>query len=408
MSTDSTSPLEEVASCQFIREQADRAKRFNHAEPGTLVMFRLVKSWIKKKVRTVMGTGEAVDELRGFRDQLKGAETVLGERLGAIETSLAQCMGALETVLLDRLGALETVLRECGPSAAHGGLPAESLQQLGSKGLFIHGCARSGTTILTKSLNASPDILLLEEPNFFQNQHWRDFATLFNRMHEAIGNSRYKGTYIPPPIGPEAGPLEMLWRLSAECRYVGGKVAIGPHDYPAGWQRMYLDFDTRYFSRSHRLLLVRRPAESIWSMHKMFPDRAICLMFSTWLNSLAVSLDFYRTCGNSRWVFFEDLGPPLIGRLAQLLDVPIPVARGTFSPTHIHSHLCDATLPAPLAPYAGLCGNCHALYEQLRGAISSDTMAYDGATNEWEFFDAMRRRIQQLLDRLAEPPQNGH
>ncbi len=119
--------------------------------------------------------------------------------------------------------------------------------ELEKQGLFIFGSARSGTTISTKCCNRAAEVYLLEEPNFHLHEHLKDFTAFFNSMHPAMGNCRYKGTYVPPPIDPEEGCLRLLCRLGKLYRYAGEKAAIGPHEYPPNYKQIYLDFHAKYF-----------------------------------------------------------------------------------------------------------------------------------------------------------------
>ncbi|HVX12978.1 MAG TPA: sulfotransferase [Pirellulales bacterium] len=280
------------------------------------------------------------------------------------------------------------------------GLGAESLRALEEQGLFILGAARSGTTILTRSLNRAPEILVLEEPESFLCQGIGDFSTYFNNKHTAMRNRCMKGTYLAPPHSPDSGPLATFSRLGRDYRYVGEKSAIGPHDYPVAWQRQYLDFHARYFFRSHYIYIMRTPVESIWSMHKMFPERPMPMLFEAWLRTLALSLDAYHVFPNSRAVFFDNLGSSTIERLGTWLEMSIPFLPGTFGQRYVQSAVSADQIPEALRPYAKLCQECTDLYRDLRDCFSRDELVYCGSATEWQYFTMKLHYIEDLLTRL--------
>jgi hypothetical protein len=288
------------------------------------------------------------------------------------------------------------------PACGHpSGLTADELAGLGSRGLFILGCARSGTSILCKCLNRSREVFMLEEASFYLSEHITDFTEHFNRMHREMGNYRYKGTYMPPAALAEAGPLATLARLSRDYRFVGEKVAIGPHDYPTDWARRFLDFQSRYFHASKYLLILRTPAESIWSMHKMFPDRPLARLFEVWLRTVDLSIEVYRNFHDVRMLFFERLSAQAIERLAEFLGVALTVPAEMFSDLYVRSHLNDGELPEPLSQQADACGECMAIYRELRDHTSAETHVYAAPDNELEFFNGLQRRIAHTLERLT-------
>ena len=286
---------------------------------------------------------------------------------------------------------------EPASNGSTGGVDRQTLGRLERQLLFVVGCARSGTTALTRALNRSPELLLLEEPNFFANSGVADFAAFFNRMHRDWGTPRMKGTYVRPPVEPEVGPLPMLVRLAEEYRYVGGKIAFGPSDDGYNWPEAFIEYHAKYFFHARRLVIVRRPAESIWSMHKMFPDRRLPLLFATWLRSAATCIDAYRVFPGVRWMFFEDLGEEAIGRFAATIPLEIAVPPGMLSRSYVGSNVGEGELPPPLAPFAALCSGCTEIYRELRDNFCRERLLYNGPRAEWDFFDGLLGRISSLL-----------
>lgn len=281
------------------------------------------------------------------------------------------------------------------------GVTTEALRRLERQMLFVIGCARSGTTALARALNRSPELLLLEEPNFFANCGQRDFATFFNEMHRTWGSARMKGTYVRPPLEPEIGPLPLLVRLAQEYRYVGGKLAFGPADEGYNWPEAFFLFHAKYFFHARRLLITRRPTESIWSMHKMFPDRRLPQLFATWLKSAAACIECYRVFPRVKWMFFEDLCAAAVEKFAATIPLEIDVPPSMLARSYVGSNVAEGELPPPLAPYAEWCAACSEIYQSLRENFCRESLLYCGSRSEWDFFDDVQKRIGELTAEAA-------
>lgn len=289
--------------------------------------------------------------------------------------------------------------------ASHDGLPPgftpKMLRRLQRQSLFVAGCARSGTTALTRALNRSPELLLLEEPNLFANYGVRDFTTFFNQMHRSWGTARMKGVYVPPPLEPEIGPLPLLARLAREYRYVGGKVAFGPVDNGYNWPEAFFAYHAKHFFYARRLLITRRPAESIWSMQKMFSDRRLPVLFETWLRSAAVCIECYRVFPEVKWMFFEDLCAEAVEKFAATIPLELKVPPSMLAQSYHASKVGDGEWPPPLAPYADWCAACNDIYRELRDNFCRETLRYIGSRSEWDFFDGVQKRIAELTAEAA-------
>jgi hypothetical protein len=388
-----------------------------------------LKTWLSDKLQRLLGVKRVETQLVQICQHLQLTASAAGECQRAASEGLISVAKAIQADLakIEQLAEaaycqqrlLEPISTEAavtGQSVAPARMATvghatfanlEELKRLESQGLFILGCARSGTTILARSLNRSPDVLLLEEPNFFLLEQVTEFVSFFNRLHASLGNRCMKGTYLPPPRSCDGGPIASLLRLAGDYRYVGEKVAVGPHDYPANWSRRFLDFHGKYFLRAKYLHIVRTPAESIWSMHKMFPERPISRLFETWLRTIALSLDAYHVFPNSKVLFFEDVDQSLIERLGKWLGLPVPSLPGTFGRKYIYSALSPGEVPEPLLPFADRCRECTAIYRELRVSFSRDEFVYCGSTTEWAHFDALLRRIDKMIDDLAVVESSG-
>lgn len=380
-----------------------------------------VKTWLADRFQRLFGVRRLEAQLAQICEQLQAAAASACQRaasdtltssaeailaaLDGIEQQLAAPIDNRHLLLDPRLSL--TGPADVSPTSVPSPVPRttaklDDLRRLENQGLFILGCARSGTTILTRSLNRAPDLILLEEPSFFLNQHVNEFVSFFNQLHASMGNRCMKSTYLPPPRTRDGGPIDTLSRLAEDYRYVGEKVAVGPHDYPANWCQLFLDFQGKYFLRGKYIYIVRTPVESIWSMHKMFPDRPIAHLFETWLRTIALSLDAYHVFPNSRVVFFEDVDQQLVERLGRWLELPIPGLPGTFGRKYIYSALSPGEIPEPLAPFADQCHECTAIYRDLRESFSRDEFVYCGSATEWAYFNGLFRRIEQAIECLPE------
>lgn len=386
------------------------------------------RTWLINKVRSILGVNELVhyhsvqaeslfqlqqllkDRIHAAHEQTPDAvasaivdlANTIVRQIAALDQQIAagrEDLQLMQRTLNEGLGTAKSdaVESTTPPSDSAPQLDAATLLQLEKQGLFIFGSARSGTTILTKCFNRAAEIYLLEEPNCFLHQQVQNYAAFFNTLHPAMGNCRYKGTYVAPAVFPEEGAVGLFHRLSQHYRYIGEKVAIGPHDYPTDWQQMYLDYHAKYFLRSRHFLTIRSPNESLWSMHKLFPSSPIPRLIDAWLQSLSLAIDVYRVCPNSYLLFFNDFGPDMLDRLSELLEVKIPVPATMLGGNYIRSRLKEGELAAPLAPYVDLCYECTDLFEALRANVCPQSFAFNGAANEWEFFDGLQRRIRKLV-----------
>lgn len=377
-----------------------------------------LKQWLKSRIQGLLGVHRLIGQLTEVNNQISAlacsTREYRRETADNSHATIARIAVLAEAVhrmgeALDRIPVwLDSRLEALTVTATAADMrELDELRSLEKQGLFILGCARSGTTILTRSLNRSPEVLLLEEPNCFLHQHLADFVGWFNRLHESMGNFCMKGTYLPPLVVPATGPIDVLLRLRGDYRYLGEKTAIGPHDYPPNWARAYLDFQGKYFLRAKYIYILRTPVEAIWSLHKMFPDRPVTRLCETWLEALALSLDAYHVFPNSRMVFFDELGEEMIDRLGHWLDLPIPILRGTFGRKYIRSALEPDDIPQPLLPLAEMCRECTALYQDLRASFSTEDFVYDGSTTEWAYFDSILRHVRKLIDKLKATDTEG-
>jgi len=145
-----------------------------------------------------------------------------------------------------------------------------------TQGLFIVASARSGTTIFQHCLNSCADIYLLGEANLALNFWREDFREWYNQMHRSLGNHRSKSTVALDVGNGGDDPARFLIAQSQRFRYVGEKIAFGPHGmyFETTHQEAMLQFHIRFFYRSTYFFMFRRPYSVYTSMKKLLPDKA--------------------------------------------------------------------------------------------------------------------------------------
>jgi hypothetical protein len=288
----------------------------------------------------------------------------------------------------------------------YGRISPQEIDRLNERGLFIVGCARSGTKIFCDCLNLSPDIMLLDEAHLFFNSDLGDFPKQFNAQHARWRQYRAKGTYLPPAIKTERGGLASLMRLGKYYRFVGEKIALVPHDIRVGKTipELFFDFHARYFLGARYFLIARNPAETVLSMSRLFKDSSQVYLVRCWLDALRVQLDVLDLFPRAHFVFFENLRREAILRIGSILGVEIPIDSCTISDDRKESRLQACQLPDELAGVHPLLEPCLNLYRDLKSAFDPETFALSENVPRQRaaaggFLSQMRKRIDaQLAD----------
>lgn len=281
-------------------------------------------------------------------------------------------------------------------------ISADGLRRIERQGLFLVGNARSGTSIFCDCLNLAPQILLLGEASLFSTYRHPDFVEGFNRRHVGYGNRRGKGTFLPPAPGDEEGGLAALLRMGRAHRYVGEKIAFGPHGLLDGQthQETFLQFHARYFYRSHYLLILRKPAECVWSMCKMFPQTPIAELVDCWLETVKVQLDVYHLFPHVQVVFFDNLNQDTYRTIAATLGVALEVPPGMMREEYKHSKL-NGQLPRELRSWQAVLERCRAIYDDLQAEFDPFTLQVTATCPRYlnaclGFSERMQSRIEAL------------
>jgi hypothetical protein len=286
----------------------------------------------------------------------------------------------------------------------------EDFRRLNEQGLFVVGCARSGTTILGDCFNLSPDIYLLNEAHLFFNNIFGDFSTFFNKQRAAESRHRAKGTYIPPAMNRERGGFTAWLRLGKHYRYVGEKIALWPLGKEDGRKmpELFFEFHARYLFHAKYFLIARNPAEAVLSMSKMFCDQPLMALVECWLEALRVQLDVLDLFPNVYFTFLENLNQERLQKIGAVLGVEIPIGTGTVSKYWKATRLEAHELPPALAPIHSMLHKCDQLYDELMAAFCPDTFALKESVPRQRasgngFLCKMRDRINELLAEVNRP-----
>jgi hypothetical protein len=310
----------------------------------------------------------------------------------------------LESTSEKLLKALESENRRIQES----NLSDEDYEKLTKAGLFIIGSARSGTSILCDCLNLSPDVFLLGEANLYIHHHLDNFIEFFNNQHIQFNNRRSKGTFAPPSRLPERGGINFLARMNKNYNFVGEKIAFGPHgkiDNQSS-QEVFFNFHARYFYFSNYILIIRRPAEAVLSMLKMFPQIGLDLIFDCWLRTLKIQVDVFQSFPRSHVIFFENLNTETVMQLCSVISVNIHIPKGIFREENKYSLLAEDEIPDELSKYRKICLACEEIYKQVKNEFNLETFKFKETTPNYGsarygFSYNIQKQIDEIIHGLA-------
>jgi len=257
--------------------------------------------------------------------------------------------------------------------------------------LFVVGGARSGTTALQAALNASHDIFLLGEANFFRENLKSRFRARYNARHRAFGHPPSKLNDCPA-VAPEDGTwVETLEALAQQHRFVGEKVAFGAFR-PDRWIGEFLAFQARYFRRAAYILTFRNPSDAIlsprgaWGVAQLMPWATAYIVTARGLVHLR--REFPRTVP----VFLEAVGQSTFQAIERELGCPLPqlslmVASRSKLPHGRHQ------VPLELRETIDA---LEALYPELRHAV--ETYSASGSSHGLDTIDSELVRLRARLE----------
>ncbi len=274
------------------------------------------------------------------------------------------------------------------------------------QGLFVIGSARSGTTLLSETLNLSPQVFLLEEAFLYRDAKEPEFCSFFNRRHREYGNYKAKGRYLPYFGGREHTAWDLLCLLAQRYRYVGEKVAMGPW---IDWDEALLEFQGAYFYHAHYVLTFRRPTEVVWSMVKKFRENPPQHHLRCWLRAFRVCVDFLATFPHVYVVFHDWFSKAYLERLCEKLGVSASIPDRMIAPLNkLPSFLEDSALPEPLRPLEPWLNRAQELYAALQEIISSETFAYCGDLRARGYYRKFREQAGTIEEELQQLEASSH
>jgi len=257
--------------------------------------------------------------------------------------------------------------------------------------LFVVGAARSGTTALQAALNASHDIFLLGEANFFRENLKKGFRARYNARHRAFGHPPSKQNDCPA-VAPENGTwVETLEALAQRHRYVGEKVAFGAFR-PDRWIGEFLAFHARYFQRATYILTFRNPCDAIlsprrtWGVPQLMPWAAAYIATARGLVHLRRG--FPRTVP----VFLETVGQSTFQAIERNLGYPLPQLSLMFASRSRSAHERHQ-VPLELRETIDA---LEALYPELRHMVENF-----GSSESSQRLDAIDAELARLRARLG-------
>ncbi|MBD2436141.1 hypothetical protein [Nostoc sp. FACHB-110] len=292
-------------------------------------------------------------------------------------------------------------------------LSDEEYEKLSKAGLFIVGNARSGTSILCSSLNLSSEVFLLGEANLALHYNLDDFVDFYNNQHILFKNPKFKGTsFAPPSRLIEKGAFPFLLRMNKNYKFIGEKVAFGPHGINIdnkSHQELFFNFHARYFYFSKYIIIIRRPTETVWSMLKMFPDISLNLLFESWLRTLLLKIDIICAFPNSYVLFFESLSCETILSLCSYIEINnINIPENMFTKKHQNSLLDNYEIPEELSIYSDICLACENIYKQVQDVFCFKTFQFkeiigsSTAPDGYTFITSTQNQINNLLYQLQQ------
>jgi len=318
------------------------------------------------------------DALRGKRSQ---------RRIEAGGTTLM--MGSIKKLFRQAVGLHDTCEQE--QRADPGQVTCPYDVELDSKGLFIVGSARSGTSILSRCLNSSPDVYLMDESNLHVNWRYEDFPGFLGNMHRSFGNIPYKGNCLPDCPNPVSNAMEYCSWFASRFRYFGEKLAFGPH-YDAGYlQDLFFSFNLKFFFQSTYILTIRSPYQTCESMRKLFPDRSVPKLIDAWARTARLLIHVYTCFPNRRyWLFHEEQTMERILELARCLGISLCLPEAAFDRRRQNHY------QRKIEPSTEL-DECDAIYRELRDAFCPDTFQLSRPGDPMSFFLGVDRRLDAVL-----------
>ncbi|WP_353862025.1 hypothetical protein [Azospirillum formosense] len=263
----------------------------------------------------------------------------------------------------------------------------------------VIGCARSGTTLMFNYLNEFKDVFLACEDNPFFESQGCNYRTWYNSHWASLGKTRTKGYYLPEWGGSDGFWFDYYYEISQRYANFGTKLAFGPHgeSYWNSVEQRGFDFFNEYFFEGFYILTVRRPAEGIYSMKKMFPGADFGTLKNTWIKSLQFQLSLHGSMKRAPFVFLEDIDIALLEDLngaMGLSPAPLKTDQYIIENNRKPSRLQEG-LPDILMPYEAQIAELEKAYAFLRKDLGKN-----GTVNGWVHREELCRSMWHALEGL--------
>jgi len=203
--------------------------------------------------------------------------------------------------------------------------------RLSASGVFVVGHARTGTTVMTRALNTSPDIFVLEEANLHYSSDQDEFADWFNAMHCSFSNPPAKGCRIAPHAG---NGFEVLVQLSRDYRFVGDKMAFRDESLGYSFDQSYA-FQAKWFLKSAYICTLRDPIQTLASNLEMFEDASLAIYVRSYIRALIHLMDTYATFDRCLIADLGRLTPTSFRLIGQMIGADLDEAFDEYDPTSI-------------------------------------------------------------------------
>jgi Sulfotransferase family len=274
-------------------------------------------------------------------------------------------------------------------------LAEPNASELAARGLFIVGHARSGTTVLQRALNTSPDVTVLGEANIHTRAAAAGFADWYNAMHVSFGNPPAKGDRCPEINGDA---FDVFAELARHYRWVGDKMAF--RDESLGY-----DFDgairffMRWFPKSVYICTLRNPRDTLVSSEQMFHPENRRLYTLSYAKCLLHLANTYLTFDRTLVAQYESLSQASFDRIAGYLDTPLHEACTEYDPARQ-----TARRDFPEAGSAREVLMVLDAYERLARLIDSESLRIPNRSALRELQRDLAGLVVELSSRLHDAP----
>jgi hypothetical protein len=229
----------------------------------------------------------------------------------------------------------ERMPRVCGPGFGTARPPVRN-------GLFVVGCARSGTTILQNALNDSDEVFLFGEPDFHFDPGTPDFAQRYNEMHRSWRNQPTKSTFCPALFEQDACWPDYLVRLSDSFRFVGSKIVLNPMTFLHDPDHI-LNFYTREFYDSHFVFTFRNPlyvTQSSRELQQMTGGGVspFEMLAASYVAAVSLYIAMLRNLPNVHVVFHDNMRRRTFAGLEKALGMRLPRAHRYYDRKNVRAY----------------------------------------------------------------------